>query len=190
MENNEYKKYVMETCREYYNNLDRSKMDQITPERGKQIFEFADTYRGMHERKEFYKTVDLRFESAVQKLISAKDDVISLVSYTVVEDNDNMHHQQVSKYIRLENDAERILFIIRSIDPTNKLLETWNGIVQRFTTDTNSFLMSAHNYSKAKKIMLEYFNGFFDIKLVADEQSYLNYITTLTEDILESGLKK
>lgn len=44
--------------------------------------------------------------------------------------------------------------------------------------EEKSFL-SAANYLKAKKIMQMYFDGFFDIKLITDEERLLNRITEL-----------
>lgn len=184
MEENKTKKTVMQVCREFYDNLDRSGLKDITPERGKEIFIMADTYRGMHENKDFFATIDLRFESAVQKVLSGKDGVLSLTNLVLVEDGDKTKSQIISKDIKLETDAEKILFIIRAIDPENSLHRTWADIVQTLTTDTNSFLISAHNYSKAKRIMNEYYNGFFDLKLILDEQAYLNQ----KEQILEQSL--
>lgn len=173
MEENKPKKTVMQTCREFYDNLDRTGLVDITPERGKEIFIMADTYRGMHERKDFFATIDLRFESAVQKVMSGKDSVISLTNLVLVEEGEKSKHEIISKNIKLETDAEKILFILRSIDPENSLYRTWTDIVQKITTDTDSFLISASNYGKARKIMNEYYNGFFDLKLILDEQAYL-----------------
>ena len=182
MEENKSRKTVMQTCREFYDSLDRTGLKDITPERGKEIFIMADTYRGMHEHKEFFTTIDLRFESAVQKVISGRDGLLSLTNLILVEDGNKTKSQIISKDIKLETDAEKILFIIRSIDPENTLFRTWTDIVQKLTTDTGSFLISAHNYSKAKKIMNEYYNGFFDLKLILDEQAYLNQKEQLLED--------
>lgn len=186
MEQNKPRKTVMQTCREFYDNLDRTGLDAITPERGKEIFIMADTYRGMHERKDFFATIALRFESAVQKVLTGKNGVLSLTNLVLVEDGDKSRQQIVSKDIILENDAEKILFIMRAIDPENSLYRTWIDIIQKLTNDTDSFLISASNYGKARKIMNEYYNGFFDLKLILDEQAYLNKKEKILEESIGS----
>ena len=190
MEKSNDNKSVLEICKEYYENLDRSELDTITPERGKEIFEFADIYRGIHENDKYDKAIENRFETSVQKLLSCKNNVLSLVTYSIVEEDNKMKSQKVSKSIQLNNDAEKILFVIRSIDPENKLFKYWNDIIRTLTNDTSSFLISASNYSKAKKIMTLYYNGFFYLKLILDEQSFLTYSTKLAEQEIENGLKK
>jgi hypothetical protein len=190
MEQKEVRKTVMETCKEYYEKLDRSGLSEVTPERGKEIFEIADIYRGMHEHKDFFSTTASRFESAIQKLISSKNDNLSLTNPILIENEEGYKHEILTKEISFQNDAEKILFIIRAVDPKNKMFYTWTDIVQKLTNDTDSFLISASNYGKARKIMSEYYNGFFNIRLLLDEQAYLIYKEQLLESNIEKNLKK
>lgn len=174
-------KTTSELCKEYYESLDRSGLESVTADRLKLVFRMADIYREVktNRKKDEFKSLEYKFEEAVLKIISSKNGDVHVV--TNLEFFENFDLERRTANLELESDAEKILFILRVIDPSNILSLTWNKLSEEYIYN-GSVLLSASNYAKAKNKMKSYYNGFFNIKLIIDEQSSINLISKLAEE--------
>lgn len=145
---------------EYFNSLVIEEDDDISNERIKQIVSVARIHLESNNCEWSISSIKEKFYSVTTKIMNSKDDAFYY---------GNVICKEKFTPLIFESDLEKVLLIISYCDPNNLLLKNWNELNTSFLQDENSAL-SASNYFKAKNIMKMYFDGFFNIKLILDEQ--------------------
>ncbi len=153
----------------YFYNLTIDESEEITLEEIKQIIDVAAIH-SEYTKSPWTKT-------------SLKDNFYSIVTKIMNCIEGRFYYGasiQKGKFdpVILDTNLKKLIMIVFYCDSNNILLNTWSTVKSTLTDDD---ILSPSNYLKAKMLMKSYYNNFFNLKLILDEQKILNKINELND---------
>lgn len=167
--------YNTEILNSYYSSLVIGDYEALTKEKIEEIMSVAKYCNASKKGTWYDETIEVKFFEIIDKLRLLKDNRLFYTITNFGHQHDNIEYPNII----LETDIEKILFIIAYCDPNNILLSTWLNTKQNIINNSGESVLSSGNYVKAKTIMQTYFDGFFNLKLILDEERLLSRITEL-----------